>query len=218
MLDAKLVDKKGKDCYTFRYEEDRSEGHFLHANIRYVKVTEESDRDFFFDDIGEGEETKIRWFDSEAYQLLYNDLLSGEASSDLSADDIYVMRPEYAAYDHQKFPGRLEAMRNIVGALNERAKEDQDAFDNFVLNHEVSTRSRTGHIHWPGSEAQKISRDDIKKGKFAGAGAYRRMYNQREEYNQHFDFDIFCDRIRQEIKTGKYYHTLKIKGKQHKAS
>ena len=48
------------------------------------------------DDIGEGEETKIRWFDSEAYQLLYNDLLSGEASSDLSADDIYVMRPEYS--------------------------------------------------------------------------------------------------------------------------
>jgi hypothetical protein len=36
-----------------------------------VKVIEEGKREFFFDDVGEGEDTIVKWKDSEARQLLY---------------------------------------------------------------------------------------------------------------------------------------------------
>mmetsp|Transcript_7183 Transcript_7183/g.11360 ORF Transcript_7183/g.11360 Transcript_7183/m.11360 type:complete len:259 (+) Transcript_7183:79-855(+) len=219
VLIDKIKNEKGKDCYSFRYFGDNSEGNVLHANTRYVKVIEEApEGEEYFDDLGEGEMSTIKWKDSEARRLLYKDVEDGNVPDDMNERDVYVMRAEYSAYDFKKFSRRLNAIRNIISDLNTRADEDQAAFLAFVATHEVSVFDRKGHIHWQGSEAQKLAKVDIKDGKFKGKGSYRAMYSLREEYHESFDFDIFSDKIRQEIKTGKYLHTLKVKGKLHKAS
>jgi hypothetical protein len=100
------------------------------------------------------------------------------------------------------------------------------AFQKYVENHPVSYYSRKGYIEWQGSQSQKLALKDLEEGvhdlSIKGGpkknGGYRAFYNARPEYYAEFEFKDFCDKIRQEIKTKKYKHTLKVKGKQHKAS
>ena len=97
-----LEDKKGKQIYSFRYIEDQSEGLLLKASVRYVRVTEEGDPERFFDDIGEGEDGKVKWRDSEARRILYKAVQNGDIpleASQMELKDIYAFRPEFAAYD-----------------------------------------------------------------------------------------------------------------------
>ena len=93
-----------------------------------------------------------------------------QASNDLSVDDTYIMRPNYTVYDHQKISGCLEAIRNTIAVLKERAGEDQDVFDNFVLNQKVLTRRRTGHIHRQAQKHNKFKRTTSKKGNLLAQG------------------------------------------------
>jgi hypothetical protein len=136
------------------------------------------------------------------------------------------MRVEYAVYDYDKFSRRLAAIRSQIKILETRAQVDQQAFDTFVANHPISLYSQKGYIQWQGSDAQKLLMEDLKnkthdltvKGGKNKDGGYRRLFNSRPEYHEEFPFKDFCDKVRQEIKTAKYLHTLKVKGKQHKAS
>jgi hypothetical protein len=94
---------KGAEVYVFRYAKDDSEsGLFLHATTRYVKIVEEGDKEaYYFDDAGEGEEGKVKWKDSEARGLLYNDVRDGvipleskygDGTPTMRLQEIYVFR------------------------------------------------------------------------------------------------------------------------------
>lgn len=65
VLIESVVDEKGKDAYSFKYLEDESEGMLLIANARYVRVEEEGDEERLFEDEGEGEQSKVKWKDSQ---------------------------------------------------------------------------------------------------------------------------------------------------------
>jgi hypothetical protein len=221
-----IVDEKGKDAYSFKYVEDESDGMLLIANARYVRVTEEGDEERLFEDEGEGERSKVKWKDSQARRLLYMDILKGDITPDMSTEEIFLQRPEFAHYDLAKFGSRIAGVRKQVKQKNDRAKEDKEAFDTFCNNHEIQHYSRKGHIEWQGSESQKLALKDLEdglhdlsiKGTRKQKGGYRRFYESRPEYYEEFEFKLFCDKIRQQIKTKKYLHTLKVRGKLHKAS
>lgn len=227
ILEDRFDNEKGGEVYSFRYIEDDATtvGLFLQASSRYVKVIESGDKEEFFDDIGEGEEGKVKWKDSEARRLLYKDVkdreIPLEAKHDdgtptMKLDEIYVTRPEYAAYDYSKFSSRLATIRAIIKQLEKRSDEDEEAFDTYVGNHPVSLYDRKGFIQWQGSKSQELAKIDIEAG-LLGQG-YRNLYQSRPEYFMEYGFREFSDKIRQQIKTKKYLHTLKVRGKQHKAS
>jgi hypothetical protein len=225
ILEERFENEKGGDVYSFRYAEDDSIGLLLHASTRYVKLVEEGEKEGFFDDIGEGEDGKVKWKDSEARRLLYKDVKDREIPLEAKYDDgtptmkleeIYVTRPEYAAYDYNKFSSRLATIRAIIKQLEKRCEEDDDAFVKFVANHPVSLYDRKGYIHWQGSISQELAKADIEAGLLRQG--YRTLYHSRQEYFQEYGFKEFSDKIRQEIKTKKYLHTLKVRGKQYKAS
>lgn len=85
--------------------------------------------------------------------------------------------------------------------------------NDFVANNPVSYYNSKGSIQWQGSNAQALAQQDMKEEWFDGPGKYRRLYNSREEYYMEFPFDNFKYRIRQEIRTAKYKHTISIRGK-----
>jgi hypothetical protein len=221
-----ILDEKGKDAYTFKFVEDQSDGMLMHANKRYVHITEEGDLERLFEDEGEGEQGKVKWRDSTARRLLYLDVMNGLILDSMTTEEAFVHRPEFATYDLQKFASRLATIRKQVNDRNVRAAEDKKAFDMFVNNNEVQKYSRKGYIEWQGSESQKLALKDLEEGihdlSIKGGrnkeGGYRMFFESRPEYYMEFDFKNFCEKIRQEIKTKKYLHTLKVRGKLHKAS
>lgn len=233
ILESQFDDEKGKACYEFRFA-DNPYGPLLYGNTRFIKVLEEGDPEGIFD-LGEGEKGMVKWKDSEARRLLYEDVLDGiipltakdsEGHTTMELEEIYASRPEFAAFDFDKFSSRLENIRKLIIKEDNRAEDDEQAFEKFVRKHPVSFYSHKGYIQWQGSEIQALARKDLDektfdlsvKGGKNKEGGFRLLYNSRPEYSENFPFDVFSQKIRQEIKTSKHKHTLKVKGQHHKAS
>ena len=162
--DIVLLDREDK-IYRFYLRADNDNGNedapVLHASCRYVKVTVEGDQSLFFN---QNKEPQISWEKSKAKKILYNDIINGNVpleskfednTSTMKLQDIYLMRPEYAQYDYKKFSSRLSSLRKTISANQERAEDDQDAFELFVQNNPISYYSHKGYIQWQGSDAQR---------------------------------------------------------------
>ena len=232
ILVDKFVNEKGKLCYRFKYPLSNNE-ELMFATARYVKVTREGEPSLFFDEpVAPKRRTKfvepsVKWRNSVAKMKLYEDVNTGKVPIDskeqgnnrMSLKQIYLMHPEYADYDFQKFSNRLSSIRKTVTELKDRAVEDQKAFDLFVRNNEVSLFSYGGYIEWQGSRSQQLLLEDIEAGKLEEyAGNKKEWYLSRPEYYNEFPLKVFRDKIDQEVGTAKYLHTLKVKGKMHKSS
>lgn len=163
-----------------------------------------------------------KWENSAAYKLLEEDIRNGvvDVRPNTTKEDIdmvYLMRPEYAAFDHQKFGKRLEALQKSAGKSASRAQEDEKSFEAFVSFNTVSLFSRKGYEQWQGSDAQKKMLEDIAANKHLKMRK-RDLYGSCPEYYDHFTLKAFRDFLKQEIRTGKWRHTLAVKGKNFKAS
>jgi hypothetical protein len=216
------------EYYCFRYASG-GDGQVLHALRRWVRIEEEGED--LFDGQANVErkkksfkEPKTKWKDSSARRQLYKDIKEGrvpldatdqDGKSTMQLRDIYSMHLEYAEYDYDKFSSRLGSLRKIIKEKNSRAEKDKKAFDLFTGSHTASLSSAKGYIQWQGSLSQTLAKQDILFGKVAkGHDNYigmRALYGSREEYYDEFPYRDFRDKIRQEIRTGKYLHTLKLK-------
>jgi hypothetical protein len=130
----------------------------------------------------------------------------------MSLEEIYTMHEEYAEYRFDKFKERLKSIRKIVAEMDSRAEADKSALEQYISN-----SNWKGLIQWQGSGAQEAAKEDNANNMLQNIG-YRQMYDNRSVYHQDFPFDDFRDKIRQEARTGKYLHTLKVKGMQHQSS
>ena len=172
-------------------------------------------------------EPKISWAKSRARKLLYTDVKQEKIPLDAKVNgqrttnnnDVYLMHEEYLMWDYKKFSGRLAGVRKIIKRKNTRADEDRAAFDKFVENNPVSYFSHKGYIQWQGSESQRLLKKDIRDGTINGYTKEKYKYHKmqfwlsRQEYYDEFPLHVFRSKIRQEIRTKKYLHTLKVMGK-----
>jgi len=168
----------------------------------------------------EPEEPKIKWKHSKAKALLQKDIMEGRVPlvatqnrrSTMALRTIYDSRPEFAEYQYSKFSARLASLRKTIKDRNDRAALDQEAFDNFKQNHPVSVSSAHGYIQWQGSEAQRLCQEDLAN-KVHDTMSRMDFWASRREYYENFPLNAFRDKVSQEIRTAKYLHTLKVKGK-----
>ena len=130
---------------------------------------------------------------------------------------VYAMHAEYLEWDFEKFSCRLAGIQKIIKKNIGRASDDEAAFDKFVENNPVSIHSHKGYIQWKGSDAQKLVKKDIDNGVLATYTKENYKFPKmeywltRKEFNVEFPLQVFCDKIRQEICTKKYLHTMKKK-------
>ena len=170
----------------------------------------------------EKEEPKVKWEKSKAKQLLYKDILEGrvprnattaDGKSTMPLKSIYELRPEFQEYLYSKFSSRLSSLRKTIKDRSYRANLDQEAFDNYKANNPVPAAfSHKGYIQWQGSEAQALCREDIEHGLHKSMSRME-LFGSRSEYYKNFPLKEFRDKVRQEIRTAKYLHTLAVKGK-----
>ena len=237
ILADRFMNEKGTVCYRFKYPLDDDTQPLMFATAHYAKVVKEGERSLFFDELPVRNKTtkqekkfiepKITWRKSIARKKLYKDVHNGVipleskegGNNKMKLGDIYNMHPEYSAYDYKRFSQRVSKIRHQIQEEFGRADEDQEAFDLFVQNNEVSLFSKKGYIQWQGSESQRLLWDDIEAGKLQEfAGNKKDWYQSRPEYYDEFPLKVFRDKIDQETRTAKYFHTLKVKGKMHKSS
>lgn len=155
------------------------------------------------------------WAKSKARQLLYQDLVDNvvprEPDASMPTKEIFTSRPEYAATGYKLFSSRLSTLRKIVRKDLNRAEDDQAAFDNFRANNTIHTHTARGYPEWDGSEAQAQLKLDINAGLHEELEPSE-LWALRPEFDD-FPLKVFRDHIYQEIRTAKYLHTLKVKGK-----
>ena len=162
-------------------------------------------------------EPKIRWAKSKARELLYADIIDGKIPLDkndksMKLKEIYNLCPEFKEYSYKKFSSRLRSLQKIVIALKNRAKADQEAYQNFIENHQPSLFTHKGYIQWQGSKAQEKLKEDMEAGLHESMEK-KELYESRPEYFENFPLDQFRDKISQETKTKKYLNYLKSKNK-----
>lgn len=223
---------KERTLYTFRRENEGDEWPLLSAIARYVKIVKEGDPRKFFDsnalekklrDADSFKEPRIKWKKSKAKRLLYQDLMDGVVplvdDPNIDSQTIFFMHEEYGEYDPDKFASRLKALRNALRLSTTRADDDLEAFETYKQRHKdkISIFSCHGYIEFQGSEAQRLLQKDIAAGLHESIGK-KELYALRPEYYNEFPLNVFRDRIYQEIRTAKYLHTCKVKGKLHKSS
>jgi hypothetical protein len=144
----------------------------------------------------------------------------------MTLEEIYISRPQFSDYNFDKFSSRLTTICKQIKEKNNRKADDEKAFALFKSNNKVHYYSRKGFIKWQGSESQELALQDLSQGlhdlSIRGTkrvkGGYQRFYDSRPQHYEEFDFKTFCDKIGQEIKTKKYLHTLRVRGKLHIAS
>jgi hypothetical protein len=117
-------------------------------------------------------EPKVKWKKSKARRLLCKHIVEGEVPPDatdadgrstMQLSDIYLMHPEFAEHDYEKFSSRLSSLRKIIKDCDNRAQTDQEAFENFKNNHPVSLFSHEGCTQWQGSESQELLLQDMEE-------------------------------------------------------
>ena len=130
---------------------------------------------------------------------------------------IYSIRPEFSQYSYEKFSGRIASVRKTVRDFMTRAAKDKERFDTFKSLNPVSKISHKEYIQWQGSEAQELLRQDIQEKNHEKMSKIDH-WGSRVEYFTEFPLDAFRDKLYQEIRTAKYSHTLKERGKKKKKS
>ena len=170
----------------------------------------------------ECKEPAIGWKKSKAKQLLEIDIIEGRVpreakcevwTSTMPLKDIYDSRPEFSEYYYCRFSSRLSALRKTVASKTNRSAMDQEAFENYKQNHPVITGfSRLGFIEWQGSNSQRLFLQDMANG-LHKTQSRAELYGSRQEHYNEFTLDVFRDKVKQEIRTAKYLHTMKVKGK-----
>ncbi|KAG7344864.1 hypothetical protein IV203_032395 [Nitzschia inconspicua] len=232
--EKKTVGRKSQECYTFRFV-DGNNSDIFYAVKTHFKIIEEGRNEDFFDSVSVGEirveaqskkfkEPKMKWRKSKAKRILYNARLEGIIPVDdknfqqMSLEDVYSIDPELALYDYSKLKNRLNRLRNKILELDRRADDDLIAFNNYKKNHKPSLFSHKGFIQWQGSSAQEHLWDDLEDYVKDPSMKPMELWKSRPEYMNEFPLDAFRDKIKQEIRTAKYLHTLKERGKQHRAS
>ena len=71
-----------------------------------------------------------------------------------------------------------------------------------------------------GSEARELVLESLEGGIIVNdKGAdFKAFYESTAVFHENYDLKTFRDKVRQEIRTAKYYHTLEVKGKQFQSS
>lgn len=165
----------------------------------------------------EPEEPKIKWANSKAKDLLASAIMrgdydSGDGEDETPLQEIYNSIPELGLYRFSKFESRYKSLVATIAKNKSRATADKNAFDDFMSRAVVSLFSHRGYIQWQGSEAQAFMLEDIDNNLHLNPNK-KEFWLSRAEYCENFPLDVFRDKIAQEIRTAKYIHTLKVKGK-----
>jgi len=240
------LDKKAKKIFYYRLDGENAEAEPRYASSRWFSVLEEGgSEDLVFDLEGKGQglaatefvetakaqgtgkekedggfkEPKIKWKNSKARRLLYQDIYNGvvprhakdeTGKPTIKLEEIWQMHvEEYGKYNRKNFSARVKAIRDEVNGRIKRRDDDYNALQQYIENVGVSTVTFKGLVQWDDSRSKKLVQKDISSGILEKKG-YRGMYDRRTTYKKEYpDFLDFKSKVKQFIATQKLAQTMK---------
>lgn len=151
---------------------------------------------------GKDAEETDPWQYSSAKKLLEKDIIDGiigTVETGMLPCQVYLMRPEYADYEYDRFVSNLYSLRVKYEKLLYLAQIDGEA-----LAHDLALGLRTNskpYPHWQGSEAERLLQEDINNGKHLGMKP-QELRNTHAEYKV-YPLKVFRDHIQQELRARK---------------
>ena len=147
------------------------------------------------------------WRSSEARRLLEEDLRSGAIPLDwreMSVNEVYAQRPEFADFPYAPFGRRLQAMRKQCGNKHSRSEADAVA---MASDRQFVAQLRAGgggalRPSWDGSEAERLLRMDIDDG--LNLNLTPKVFHQSRVEYQVYSLKVFRGHIHQEVKRRKF--------------
>jgi hypothetical protein len=143
---------------------------------------------------------EMTWKDSEAKRLLIQDLMSGEIPLDpkeMEPAQVYLQRPEFASlFAYERFRDRLRDLRAQIRASNHCARSDSAALAHDRRIYPKKTYNHRGEPRWEGSEAERLLKLDIDKGKNKSLKPID-LHQSRNEYKM-YPLTVFRKHIDQE--------------------
>lgn len=151
------------------------------------------------------------WKNSKAKQLLELDIIGGLLDG-MDPDEVYAQRVEFQAFEITSFKSRLKALRELIASKRNFAVIDAANLANDRRIHPRPTHNFRGEPQWEGSNAQRILRLDMDRGKHTTMKPFD-FWKTKAAY-QYYDLKVFRDHIHQETRRRKFYNYLDDKNKQ----
>ena len=156
---------------------------------------------------------KIKWGSSEEKFLLREDIISGVVTKEMKAKEVYKTRECYSKFKYENFRSNLRTLRKAVKDGLGRAERDEAAF-----LHDKNLFGKKADGAWHRSDAYKVLKHEIKKGKLEGKKP-KEIYNSKSEFKSFplpkFRNQIYHEIVRMEkeklIKEGKHPRFLRRK-------
>jgi hypothetical protein len=155
-----------------------------------------------------------KWGNSEAKEILQQDLLSGRIPFDgkeWTPQVVYDLpdRPQFRLYPYKNFVTNLRNLRILIKGQTEYAASDVLALAHDRRIYPVASVDQQGAPRWEGSSAQTWLSTDIDDGKHL-AMKPQMLHCTREEYKA-FKLTTFRKHILQEVTTRKFLIYMKEK-------
>jgi hypothetical protein len=153
---------------------------------------------------------QVPWAQSEAKQILEQDILEGSVNEQSNPDLVYLMHDDYATYEKRKFKQYLKHSLKTLNQYARSASFANNAVAHAQMNHPRGAVTEQGYPFWDTSPARILLTQDI------GNGLHDRMkpselWNTRNEYKE-FPLAVFRQHIYQEknrIKASSYWRSKK---------
>ena len=139
------------------------------------------------------------WKDSQAKMLLQQDILNGKVTSAMKPMEVYMMRPEYKAYDKINFGNNLRCLRNSLEQNQAKADSDSAALMHDHHIHPKAANMPKGYPWWDGLAARQLLKQDIDAGLMKKLKPSK-LHGTQPEY-QAFPLKVFHDHIHQEVQS-----------------
>lgn len=129
-----------------------------------------------------------------AKPLLEQDYLSGTATAEMTTEEVIALRPTiYGKVPRANFVNNWRALKKRVDEDKERAKKNRERYDHDVA---IYTLAKDCPWEWHGSDAEKLLKKDIKKGRHLRYHPSL-LYVKRAAYGE-FDYEVFKKHVHQE--------------------
>ena len=144
-----------------------------------------------------------KWRNSEAKEMLFEDICSGAVTAEMDAESVFTMRPEFQLYKLSHFKTNLKNLLEAVGKDHKRMVKDKKFFDHDMKRLKELRANEPPENYdnlWHRSPANKLLEADIKDGLHTRKKPSEIYRMEGREAYRDFPPDVFRKHVDQEVK------------------
>lgn len=150
----------------------------------------------------------VAWISSEGRRLLFRDIRKGVITKEMSWEDVFFMREEFAVGDtpdeaYRLFQGRLASAFKIAEERDKRQSSELDMLRQDRQIYPVPKTNQFGERRWDGSAAQTQLKKDVDDGLHLNTNKHA-FYSLHPDVYKAFKVDTIWAHVEQEVRLRKF--------------